>query len=73
MKKIPTAKMITITKEAQDMLKVFESGPNQDIKKINAHIFHFLIAYKNRHEVFNETNRDEVIQDLVKWLDDDHI
>jgi len=22
-----------------------------------------------RHEVFNETNRDEVISDLVDWLD----
>ncbi|QEE15636.1 lysophospholipase [Promethearchaeum syntrophicum] len=27
--------------------------------------------YKDaRHEVFNEINRDEVIQDLVKWLDE---
>ncbi len=27
--------------------------------------------YKDaRHEVFNETNRDEVIQDLIKWLDE---
>lgn len=23
-----------------------------------------------RHEVFNETNRDEVVTDLVTWLDD---
>ena len=22
-----------------------------------------------RHEIFNETNRDEVIADLVEWLD----
>ena len=22
-----------------------------------------------RHEVFNETNRDEVVGDLVAWLD----
>jgi alpha-beta hydrolase superfamily lysophospholipase len=23
-----------------------------------------------RHEVFNETNRDEVVDDLVEWLDE---
>ena len=23
-----------------------------------------------RHEIFNETNRDEVIGDLVAWLDE---
>jgi alpha-beta hydrolase superfamily lysophospholipase len=23
-----------------------------------------------RHEIFNETNKDEVISDLVAWLDD---
>ncbi len=23
-----------------------------------------------RHEVFNETNRNEVIQDLIEWLDE---
>jgi alpha-beta hydrolase superfamily lysophospholipase len=22
-----------------------------------------------RHEMFNETNRDEVLADLVRWLD----
>lgn len=30
-----------------------------------------LIVYTGaRHEVFNETNRDEVVADLVRWLDD---
>ena len=33
MKKIPTAKMITITKKAQDMLKIFESVENKKIKE----------------------------------------
>jgi alpha-beta hydrolase superfamily lysophospholipase len=30
-----------------------------------------LIVYEGaRHEVFNETNQDEVIADLVSWLED---
>jgi alpha-beta hydrolase superfamily lysophospholipase len=30
-----------------------------------------LIAYHGaRHEVFNETNKNQVLADLVKWLDD---
>jgi alpha-beta hydrolase superfamily lysophospholipase len=30
-----------------------------------------LVVYQGaRHEVFNETNRDEVVADLVRWLDD---
>ena len=29
-----------------------------------------LIVYQGaRHEVFNETNKDEVIADLVEWID----
>jgi alpha-beta hydrolase superfamily lysophospholipase len=29
-----------------------------------------LIVYEGaRHEVFNETNKDEVIADLVSWLE----
>jgi alpha-beta hydrolase superfamily lysophospholipase len=29
-----------------------------------------LIVYEGaRHEVFNETNKDEVIADLVEWID----
>jgi alpha-beta hydrolase superfamily lysophospholipase len=30
-----------------------------------------LIVYPGaRHEVFNETNREEVVADLIAWLDD---
>ena len=67
MKKIPTAKMIEITKEAQGMLKIFESGSNQDIKKING---------KNGKKDVKEIKKKEekiIIQKEIRDLDDDEI
>jgi alpha-beta hydrolase superfamily lysophospholipase len=32
---------------------------------VNQHVYP-----EARHEVFNETNRDEVVDDLVEWLDE---
>ena len=52
-------------------------GERSALKLVNAYIRRSglrdvrLIVYPGaRHEVFNETNRDEVIGDLVAWLDD---
>ncbi len=67
MKKIPTAKMITITKEAQDMLKFFESGPNQDIKKING-----IYEKKEKKETKEIKKKEEkiIIQKEIRDLDE---
>jgi alpha-beta hydrolase superfamily lysophospholipase len=29
-----------------------------------------VVYHEARHEVFNELNKDEVIADLIDWLDD---
>lgn len=39
-------------------------------RKAGAHDVELIAYHDARHEVFNETNKDEVIADLVAWLDD---
>jgi alpha-beta hydrolase superfamily lysophospholipase len=39
-------------------------------RKAGVHDVELVIYHDARHEVFNETNKQEVIADLVSWLDD---
>jgi alpha-beta hydrolase superfamily lysophospholipase len=39
-------------------------------RKAGAHDVELIVYHEARHEVFNELNKDEVISDLVAWLDD---
>jgi alpha-beta hydrolase superfamily lysophospholipase len=39
-------------------------------RKVGAHDVELVIYHEARHEVFNEINKEEVLADLIAWLDD---
>ena len=39
-------------------------------RKAGVHDVELVVYHDARHEIFNEINKDEVIEDLVSWLDD---
>jgi alpha-beta hydrolase superfamily lysophospholipase len=41
----------------------------EDYRKAGCKNLEFRIYPEARHELFNETNRDEVTADLIAWLD----